>query len=490
MFESFERFVADADAKVLVLTGAGDRSFCAGADLDELAEAGARVPRAGALPIFGHNFEMPKPSIAAVNGLASGEGFLLAQMCDLCIAAHTATFVLDEAKLGLGAPWAMPLPWLVPPRVAMQMLITGEPVDAHRAREIGLVNEVVSLSDVRTRTQRLGESIAANAPLSVAAARTMLYAVARGAPVNAFDEADRIWETVYTSEDAQEGPTRAPRRAAAAVAGPLTPSPLLRQLADDLRIETDALLRVLEPLDDTSWDMPTPAPGWLVRDQVSHLAYFDVAATTALVDPARFDAEAEVLTTDPEFTDTVARDSRELAPAVLLQWFRDARASLIDEYALADPSVRVPWYGSAMSPATGLTARIMETWAHGQDVVDAVGAERPPTQALRQVAHLGVRAFANSYRTRGRGRTRRAGVRAARRPRWCDLGVGRARGGRPRRGDRGRLLPRRHAAPPPRRRGSHCHRARRVRVDVHRAGLRGARGDGSRVRGSSAEKAS
>jgi enoyl-CoA hydratase/carnithine racemase len=206
LFESFERFVADADAKVLVLTGAGDRSFCAGADLDELAEAGARVPRAGAVPIFGHNFEMPKPSIAAVNGLASGEGFLLAQMCDLCIAAHTATFVLDEAKLGLGAPWAMPLPWLVPPRVAMQMLITGEPVDAHRAREIGLVNEVVSLSDVRTRTQRLGESIAANAPLSVAAARTMLYAVARGAPVNAFDEADRIWETVYTSEDAQEGP--------------------------------------------------------------------------------------------------------------------------------------------------------------------------------------------------------------------------------------------------------------------------------------------
>jgi len=186
------------------------------------------------------------------------------------------------------------------------------------------------------------------------------------------------------------------------VAGPLTPSPLLRQLADDLRIETDALLRVLEALDDTSWDMPTPAPGWLVRDQVSHLAYFDGAATTALVDPARFDAEAEVLTADPEFTDTVARDSRDLAPAALLQWFRDARANLIDEYVLADPSIRVPWYGSAMSPATGLTARIMETWAHGQDVVDAVGAERPPTQALRQVAHLGVRAFANSYRTRGR----------------------------------------------------------------------------------------
>ena len=167
---------------------------------------------------------------------------------------------------------------------------------------------------------------------------------------------------------------------------------------------------------------------------------------------------------------------------MLLQWFRDARASLIDEYVLADPSVRVPWYGSAMSPATGLTARIMETWAHGQDVVDAVGAERPPTQALRQVAHLGVHAFANSYRTRGRD--------APDAPVYVRLaGPGGAtwEWGEPEAADRVEgtavdfclvVTQRRHLDDV----GSRRHRARRVRVDVHRAGLRGARGVRSRVR--------
>jgi uncharacterized protein (TIGR03084 family) len=178
-------------------------------------------------------------------------------------------------------------------------------------------------------------------------------------------------------------------------------TPLLEQLAGDLRIETDALLRVLDGLDGASWDVVTPSPGWLVRDQISHLAYFDEAATTALLDPSRFVVEAEALSAVPDFTDVVARDHRALTPAALRSWFAEARDRLIDEYARAEPSRRVPWYGPAMSPAAGLTARIMETWAHGQDVVDAVGADRPPTRALRQVAHLGVRAFANSYRTRG-----------------------------------------------------------------------------------------
>ena len=171
LFDTFERFIADDDAKVLVLTGAGDRIFCSGGDLVEMAETNLKVPPPDYLPIFGRNMEMPKPTIAAVNGLAYAGGFLLAQMCDLCIAARTATFAITEATVGRGAPWAMPLPRLVPPRVAMQMLMVGEPIDAARAREIGLVNEVVSLSDLRTTAQRLGEAIAANAPLAVAAAR-------------------------------------------------------------------------------------------------------------------------------------------------------------------------------------------------------------------------------------------------------------------------------------------------------------------------------
>jgi uncharacterized protein (TIGR03084 family) len=187
-------------------------------------------------------------------------------------------------------------------------------------------------------------------------------------------------------------------------------SPLLEQLVADLRIETAALVRVLEALDGPSWDVPTPSPGWLVRDQICHVAYFDDAATTALLDPERFAAERDELVTDPEFTDTIVRERRDLAPEELLAWFAAARERLADEYSRADPSVRVPWYGPSMSPAATVTSRIMETWAHGQDVVDALGdalgdapgVARPPTRALRQVAHLGVRAFANSYRTHGR----------------------------------------------------------------------------------------
>jgi enoyl-CoA hydratase/carnithine racemase len=206
LFECFERFAADDDAKIMVLTGAGDRVFSTGGDLKEMAETNLKVPPPDYLPIFGRNVDMPKPTIAAVNGLASAGGFLLAMMCDLCIAARTASFAITEATVGRGAPWAMPLPRLVPPRVAMELLVLGEPIDAQRARDVGLVNEVVSLSDLRTTAQRWGETIAANAPMAVAAAREMVYASIRGAPANAYEDANRLWEPVYLSEDAQEGP--------------------------------------------------------------------------------------------------------------------------------------------------------------------------------------------------------------------------------------------------------------------------------------------
>ena len=84
----------------------------------------------------------------------------------------------------------------------------------------------------------------------------------------------------------------------------------------------------------------------------------------------------------------------------MLAWFRAQRAVMVDVMRHVEPSARVPWYGLEMSAASLLTARIMETWAHGQDIADALGARRTPTPALRHVAHLGVRAFANSYRAR------------------------------------------------------------------------------------------
>lgn len=202
LWEATHRFNADDAAKVLVLTGAGDRAFCAGGDLKEMAETALTVPGPDFLPVFGRTVEIPKVTIAAVNGVAYAGGFLLAQMCDLVIAADHARFAITEVKVGRGTPWAAPLPWLVPPRVAMELLVTGEPIDAERAREVGLVNRVVPLRELRTTAQALAEQIAGNAPLSVAAAkRTVLLSAPQ-----VWDAADALWEPVYRSEDAQEGP--------------------------------------------------------------------------------------------------------------------------------------------------------------------------------------------------------------------------------------------------------------------------------------------
>ncbi|AXB46168.1 enoyl-CoA hydratase/isomerase family protein [Prauserella oleivorans] len=206
LFEAFDAFNADRDAKVLVLTGAGDAAFCAGGDLKEMADTELTVPPADFVPHLGRNVKVDKPTIAAVNGVAYAGGFLLAQMCDLVVAAEHARFAVTEVKVGRGAPWAAPLPWLIPPRVALQILLTGEPIDAARAHQIGLVNEVVPAGELRKATQRLAKRIAANAPLSVLAAKAMVYAAADRGWHDALDEADRIWEPVYLSEDAQEGP--------------------------------------------------------------------------------------------------------------------------------------------------------------------------------------------------------------------------------------------------------------------------------------------
>jgi enoyl-CoA hydratase/carnithine racemase len=201
LFAAAARF-NDDDAAVLVLTGSGDVAFCAGADLKEMSAMGLEVPPPEFLPVFGRSIKVDKPTIAAVNGVAYAGGFLLSQMCDLCVAADHARFAITEVKVGRGAPWAAPLPWLVPPRVAMELLITGEPMSAARAFDVGLVNKVVPMAGLHDAAQQLGEVIASNAPLSVAAAKRTVY-LSMAAD---FAGADEIWEPVYLSEDAQEGP--------------------------------------------------------------------------------------------------------------------------------------------------------------------------------------------------------------------------------------------------------------------------------------------
>ncbi len=174
-------------------------------------------------------------------------------------------------------------------------------------------------------------------------------------------------------------------------------------LTADLAAETRDLDGMLAPLADADWDLPTPAAGWAIRDQVSHLAYFDETATLAATDPDLFQREAQRLMAGPGagFTEVIARDHRHLAPSRLRAWFTSVRSEYLRVFAGLDPSARLPWYGPPMSAASSVTARLMETWAHGQDVADALGCQREPTARLRHIAHLGVATMAFSFRLRG-----------------------------------------------------------------------------------------
>ncbi len=206
LWAGFEQFRDDEDAAVLILTGTGDKAFCAGGDLKEMSATSLGVPPPDFLPYLGRTVHTDKPVIAAVNGVAYAGGFLLAQMCDLVVAADHARFAITEAKVGRGAPWAAPLPWLIPPRAAMELLVTGDPIDAQRAHQLGLINRVVALPDLRTAAAEMAAAIAANAPLTVRASKRMVYAAAERGWNDALQEADRIFEPVYLSRDAQEGP--------------------------------------------------------------------------------------------------------------------------------------------------------------------------------------------------------------------------------------------------------------------------------------------
>lgn len=174
----------------------------------------------------------------------------------------------------------------------------------------------------------------------------------------------------------------------------------LPALCDDLAAEHAALDEVVAPLDAAGWATPTPAEGWDVRDSIAHLAFFDDAATLAATDADAFQREllrgegADVIA-------TVVDRGRSLSPAEVLAWWRSARSAFLDTYRVLDPSTRVPWFGPPMSAASKVTARLMETWAHGQDVVDALGADRTATGRLRHVAHIAVGARPFSYAAHG-----------------------------------------------------------------------------------------
>ncbi len=173
--EAWRRLEQDEELKVGILTGSGDKAFCAGMDLRMAAAMRLQVPPRDMLPVLGDTVQVSKPTIAAVNGLALAGGWLFAQMCDLCIAAEHASFGITEAKVGRGMPWAAPLVHMLPQRVMMELLLTGAPMSAQRAHALGYVNAVVPLAELRDAALAMARSIAANAPLTVKAARELVY---------------------------------------------------------------------------------------------------------------------------------------------------------------------------------------------------------------------------------------------------------------------------------------------------------------------------
>ncbi len=206
MFAAFARAEADDAVQVVVLTGAGDRAFCAGMDLKEAAAEGRGVMPRGFLPMIGDTIEMTKPSIAAVNGAAMAGGWMFAQMCDLCVAAEHAVFAITEAKVGRGTPWAAPLIGMLPQRVAMEVLLTGDPIPAQRLHALGYVNQVVPGPQLMEAALALADRIAGNAPLTVRACRELVHLSQEMGTSAARRAARHLFRPVYESEDAQEGP--------------------------------------------------------------------------------------------------------------------------------------------------------------------------------------------------------------------------------------------------------------------------------------------
>jgi uncharacterized protein (TIGR03084 family) len=165
-----------------------------------------------------------------------------------------------------------------------------------------------------------------------------------------------------------------------------------RPMVADLRAESDALDELVADLPARQWARPTPAAGWTIAHQIAHLLWTDRVALTAVTDEAGFAAVLEEAARDPiGFVDNGAEELAAAEPAALLTDWRQTRTRLHDELLAVPEGRKLPWFGPPMSAGSMATARLMETWAHGLDVADALGVQRPATARLRSVAHNGVR---------------------------------------------------------------------------------------------------
>ncbi|MEU5532925.1 TIGR03084 family metal-binding protein [Streptomyces sp. NPDC020362] len=171
---------------------------------------------------------------------------------------------------------------------------------------------------------------------------------------------------------------------------------------DDLREETEELDRLVAELTEERWALATPAPRWTIAHQIAHLHWTDQAALLAVTDRGGFqEAAKQALAAPDTFVDDAAEEGARLRPAELLSRWREGRAALDTALRAAPSGTRFPWFGPPMSAASMATGRLMETWAHGQDVADTLGVVRAPTDRLRHVVRIGVRARDFAFGVRG-----------------------------------------------------------------------------------------
>ena len=206
LFAAWDRFERDPALRVAILTGAGEKAFCAGGDLKEMVERQLQVPPRDMFPVPGDNIELSKPTIAAVNGVAFAGGWMIAQACDLCVASTEARFAITEVKVGRSSPWAAPLIHMIPQRIMMEIILTGKPITAQRAYEIGLVNRLAEPAALMDKALELAREILDGAPLSVKAGRETVMLATEMGRAAALQAARHASEFTYRSDDAQEGP--------------------------------------------------------------------------------------------------------------------------------------------------------------------------------------------------------------------------------------------------------------------------------------------
>lgn len=179
----------------------------------------------------------------------------------------------------------------------------------------------------------------------------------------------------------------------------------MEQICSDLAWEQDALAALVGALAPPGWEAVTLCGGWTVRDEICHLAYFDHTARLAATDSDAFARhmieELGHIKSMDEFSEITLSKGRAMSIDVLLSWWREERARLLDALVPINPKDRLPWYGPPMSARSFATARLMETWAHGQDVYDVLKKKRPLSPGLGHIAHLGVTTFGWSFSNRG-----------------------------------------------------------------------------------------